>query len=141
MSNEAPLLPDEITQGAMVRHNVYGWSISSFPEAVAKAQSMGYACLGGSFEFWLEPGFGDYEMYWLNAESSEKMQYELWEDYSRRSCSEVLEKFHRLVSTTDFRNIALGQGLQIDLNKRLVFAADFVTEAGLADLAKKIFAL
>ncbi len=102
---------------------------------------MGYGCLGGTFEFWLDPGFGDYEIYWLDAESRERIQGEPWDDYARRSCSEVLEKFQGLVSTTDFRKIASDQQLQIDLQKRLVFVADFVTEADVADLAKKISAL
>jgi len=137
MPDKAPL-PAEITQGATLRHKEHGWSISLFPEAVAKAQSMGYGCLGGTFEFWLDPGFGDYEIYWLDAESRERMQGEPWDDYARRSCSEVLEKFQGLVSTTDFRKIASDQQLQIDLQKRLVFVADFVTEADVADLAKKI---
>ena len=134
-------LPPEIARGATVRHSEYGWSISAFPNAVAKAQSLGYACLGGTFQFWLDPGFGDYEIYWLDAEAKERTQRESWDDYVKRSCSEVLEKFQYLVSTTDFRKIATEQQLQIDLNKRLVFVADFVTEAVLADLARKLAAL
>jgi hypothetical protein len=138
---DEPHLPPEIAQAATLRRNEYGWSISSFPEAVAKAQSMGYACLGGRFQFWLDPGFGDYEIYWLDTESKERMLGESWEECARRSCSEVLEKFQQLVSTTDFRKIASDQQLQIDLSNRLVFVADFATEADLADLAKKISAL
>ena len=134
-------LPPEIALGARLRRNEYGWDISAFPDALAKAQSLGYACLGGTFEFWLDPGLGDYEIYWIDAESKERTQRESWEDYVKRSCSEVLEKFQYLVSTTDFRKIAMEQQLQIDLNKRLVFVADFVTEAVLADLARKIAAV
>jgi hypothetical protein len=121
-----------------MRGNDYGWSVSSFPDAVAKAQALCYACLGGTFQFWPDPSFGVYEIYWLDAESHERANGEPWGDYSERSCSEVLEKFQRLITTTDFRKIASDQQLQVE---HLVFVADFVTETELADIAKKIAAL
>ena len=49
-------LPPEIVRGAVLRNNEYGWSISSFPDALEKAQALGYACSGGQFQFRLDDG-------------------------------------------------------------------------------------
>jgi hypothetical protein len=43
------ILPPDMLQGATLRGNEYGWSVSSFPDALAKAEAYGYACLGGLF--------------------------------------------------------------------------------------------
>ena len=65
------VLPPDISQGASLRGNEYGWSISSFPNALANAEAHGYACLGGQFQFRLDDG-GTCEMYWLDADSKER---------------------------------------------------------------------
>ena len=92
------VLPTEVAQGATLRGNEYGWSLSSFPAALARAEASGYACLGG-----------------------------------RRSCSEVLNRFQHLASTTDFGKEALSwPSIQIDTTQDLVFVAYFVTETDLA---------
>ena len=67
----ANALPPDITQGATLRGNEYGWIVSTFPSAVAKAEVRGYACLGGQFQFRLEDG-STCEMYWLEADSAER---------------------------------------------------------------------
>jgi hypothetical protein len=85
-------LPPSITEGATLRANEYGWSVSSFPIALAKARAGWYACLGAQFQFRLDDGT-TCEMYWLNADSTERVGGESWADYSRRSCTEVLQKF------------------------------------------------
>lgn len=38
------LLPD-IARGASLRGNEYGWQIPAFPEALATASSLGFACV------------------------------------------------------------------------------------------------
>jgi hypothetical protein len=125
------VLPPDIAQGASFRGNEYGWSVSSFPDALAKAQNQGYACLGGQFQFRLDDG-STCEMYWLSADSGERVPGESWADYSRRSCAEVLHKFRHLVSSTDFQKEAAGwTSVQIDPAKCLVFVAYFVREADL----------
>jgi hypothetical protein len=63
-------LPTEIAQGATVRGNEYGWTLDAFPPALARAQALGHACLGGQFQFRLDDG--TYEMYWLNADSNDR---------------------------------------------------------------------
>ena len=127
-------LPPEITQGATARGNEYGWTLDAFPQALEKAQVLGYACLGGQFQFRLDDG--TYEMYWLNADSDDRHEGEPWAEYIRRSCGEVLYRFKAVVASADFPKedsswpslaTAMAQGLSIA--NHLVFVAYFVTEA------------
>ncbi|MGC2257001.1 MAG: hypothetical protein WA594_01770 [Candidatus Sulfotelmatobacter sp.] len=89
--------------------------------------------MGGQFQF-RQNDVTACEMYWLAAESKERA--ESWGDYSRRSCSEVLTKFQRLMSITDFTKEASSRPVQIDPAQSLVFVAYFVTESELAELGK-----
>jgi hypothetical protein len=132
-------LPSAITQGATLRGNEYAWSVDSFPDALAQAEALGYACLGGQFQFRLSDS--TCEMYWLSADSKDRLPSESWAAYSRRSCTEVLQGFQHLISATDFKKEALGWRLQIDPAKYLVFVGYFVTETDWSDLAKRRSAL
>lgn len=128
------VLPPDISQGASLRGNEYGWSVSSFPDALARAEARGYACLGGQFQFRLDDG-STCEMYWLATDSKERAHGESWAVYSHRSCSEVQNNFQRLASATDFRKEASSwPSVQIDPTTALVFVAYFVTEAELGEL-------
>src|SRR5882757_1670177 len=89
-------LPAIITQGAALRGNEYGWEIAAFPNALAHAEALGYGCLGGQFQFRLQDG-STCEMYWLNADSNDRVEGEAWSEYSHRSCSEVLKRFQQLI--------------------------------------------
>jgi hypothetical protein len=126
-------LPAIVTQGATLRANEYGWEVAAFPDALVHAEALGYGCLGGQFQFRLTDT--TCEMYWLNADSSERLKDEAWSTYSRRSCSEVLVAFERRVGDTDFTKEAsrwpiiedaIGQGF--DPISALVFVAYFVSE-------------
>jgi hypothetical protein len=57
-------LPPEIADGARLEGNEYGWEPSLFPATLANAQALGYACIGGQFQFRLD--IGTCEMYWLS---------------------------------------------------------------------------
>ena len=94
-------LPSEIAEGATLQGKEYGWSVSAFPNALSRAEVRGYACLGGQFQFRVDDG-STCEMYRLNADSNDRTGGESWAEYSRRSCSEVLQEFQRLVTETDF---------------------------------------
>lgn len=120
-------LPVDIAEGATIQGNEYGWNISSFPGALEKAQQKGYACLGGQFQFRLEDGSA-YEMYWLNADSTERREGESWADYVHRSCSEVLKNFQQVISKAAFAKEAQSLKLKIDSSQHLVFVGYFVTE-------------
>ncbi len=131
-------VPPDISQGATLRGNEYGWSVSSFPDALTSAQAHGYACLGGQFQFRLDDG-STCEMYWLDVDSKERANGESWAVYCHRSCSEVLNRFQHLASVTDFNKEASSwPSVQIDPTKSLVFVAHFVTESELAELAKNV---
>src|SRR5580658_1052682 len=93
-------LPDQLVEGASINGNEYGWPIDAFPEAARRAESLGYACIGGQFQFRADVGVC--EMYWLAADSSERKRGEAWPEYRERSRAEVMDKFTKVVSETDF---------------------------------------
>jgi hypothetical protein len=133
----ADTLPPDISHGAMLRGNEYGWTVSSFPNALANAEAGGYACLGGQFQFRLDDA-GTCEMYWLDADSTPRKDGQSWADYSRRSCAEVLERFLYLISETDFgKEASTWSNVQIDPRKDLVFVAYFVQEADWSRLSAR----
>lgn len=74
-------------------------------------------------------------MYWLSADSTDRRAEEAWVDYSRRSCSEVLNKFEDLVSKTDFAKEATSWRFDVRAVQTLVFVAYFVTESESAELS------
>jgi hypothetical protein len=127
-------LPPKIAEGAHLKGNEYGWEASLFPAALANAQTLGYACIGGQFQFRLDNG--TCEMYWLSADSDPRHEAESWLNYCERSCSEVMAGFQKLMSEIDFRKQAqewppvkeaMTHGL--DPLEKLVFVAYFVDEA------------
>jgi hypothetical protein len=132
----ADALPPDITQGATLRGNEYGWVVSTFADAIAKAEARGYACLGGQFQFRLDDG-STCEMYWLEADSTERTDREPWAIYCRRSCTEVLQRFQHLMSETDFRKEASNWNVQIDPIENLVFVAYFVQESDWSGLSAR----
>jgi len=129
-------LPSEMSEGAELRGNEYGWTPESSPLALRRAENLGFACLGGQFQFRLNDA--TCEMYWLNADSKERLLGESWGNYCRRSCSEVRESFERILSKTDFSKEASGWNLSPSTTRNLVFVAYFVTEAQLAKLAQNV---
>jgi hypothetical protein len=128
--NEA--LPTELTIGAILRFNEYAWELPAFSEALQRAPSLGYACLGGQLWFLL-PDNTVYELFWLEANSSDRAAGEPWSDYASRSCEEVLVQFDTLVRGTNFDQEA-SEFRSIESSFRLMFNAYFVTERELSDL-------
>jgi hypothetical protein len=127
------LLPPEIVKGASLRGNEYGWPISAFPEALAKARSLGFACIGGQFQFRSPDSI--FEMYWLTADPTDRCDREPWSDFSNRSCSEVMSKFEDLVSRTDFVKEAANWKLDARFAETLVFVAYFESESTFAEIS------
>jgi hypothetical protein len=124
------LLPPELTQGAILRDQEYGWEWSDFPQALQRAPSLGYACLGGQFWF-LVSETSLYEPFWLEANASDKLADEDWSAYARRSCEEVLTGFNRCLRETDFKDAAGKFGTsEVDRAPHLhwIFNAYFITE-------------
>ncbi len=130
------ILPPEILEGATQRGTEYGWELAAFPDALAKAETLGYACVGGQIQAsWADGSIC--EMYWLNADSREREASESWSEYSHRSCQEVLKSFQRLMARTDFeKEVAKWRGdlkaelaRGLDITSVLVFIAYFINEA------------
>jgi hypothetical protein len=132
--NMADTLPEELTREADLRHGEYAWSISSFSAALVLAPTLGFACLGGQFQ--LRPDSDTiYELYWLEANSSERLPGESWKSYTERSCSEVSKQFTSLRGSVDFEKEALKvRSIDPLLFSRLekmeppVFCAYFISE-------------
>lgn len=126
-------LPSEMLAGAVLRGQEYGWTLESFPAALAAAERLQFACLGGQFQF--RVGDVVYEPYWISADASERRSGEAWLDYVRRSCGDVAASFQQSVLSTDFRAVA-GKWPElrakaeagVDVLTVLVFVAYFVTE-------------
>jgi hypothetical protein len=127
-------LPVQIAEGALMQGNEYGWQPSSFPTALANAPALGYACIGGQFQFRLADGIC--ELYWLNANAKPRYEAEAWQQYCERSCAEVSTRFQKLMSETDFVKQALdwpavreAMAHGADALKKLVFVGYFTDEA------------
>ena len=127
------LLPPEIALSATLCGNEYGWSLSTFPDALAAAERLAFACLGGQVQFRFENSI--FEAYWLNADSSDRLPEEDWQKYVRRSCREVSEAFESIVQCVDLRQTAnewpslkLLVDAGVDRQSATVFVAYFVTE-------------
>jgi hypothetical protein len=136
-------LPPEIVGDASLNGQEYGWKISSFPAALAAAERLGFACLGGQLQFRFDASI--FEMHWLNADSSDRLPNELWPDYVHRSCSEVLQSFAKLLGNVDLQkairewpalNAMVGNG--IDPSQALVFVAYFVTQEEFVALPQSV---
>ena len=104
-----------------------------FPDALAAAERLAFACLGGQVQFRFENSI--FEAYWLNADSSDRLPEEDWQKYVRRSCREVSEAFESIVQCVDLRQTAnewpslkLLVDSGVDLQSATVFVAYFVTE-------------
>lgn len=135
-------LPPKLAEGAHLVGNEYGWEASMFPTALANAQALGYACIGGQFQFRLDNG--TCEMYWLSADSNHRHEAESWLEYCERSCSEVKGGFQKLMSETDFRKQALewrpvkeAMAHGLDPLEKLAFVAYFVDEAEWLERSKE----
>jgi hypothetical protein len=126
-------LVDELTATADLRGNEYAWSCGDFPSVLLKARSLGYACLGGQFQFRLPDV--TCEMYWLRVEPDGRIPAEPWLDFSARSCNQTLGIFNELVKTTDFEAEARRWSKVADLSadntplqRHLFFVAYFVAQ-------------
>ncbi len=126
-------LPIELSQEAVLHGQEYAWSMGSFRNALKLAPTLKYACLGG--QFWILPAPGQiYELFWLEANSAERIPGEPWSTYTSRSCSEVSEQFEQLLVTVDFREEVLKFRTFKDYSEPPVFNAYFVTEQEWANL-------
>jgi hypothetical protein len=126
-------LPSDVMEGAALRGNEYGWSIISFPVALDRAKAHGYACLGGQFQFRLGDG-STCEMYWLSADSKERLPGEQWADYSPPLMFRGEAEFSALDLGNGFRQRSSVLEPPTCRYRKSCFVAYFVTESDLARL-------
>ena len=112
------------------------------PLAIALAPTLGFACLGGQFQLRPDPNT-IYELFWLEANSSERLPGESWNSYAKRSCSEVSTQFNFSLGSVDFGKEALKfssiDPLLFSTLEKMeppVFCAYFVDEAGFENLKR-----
>ena len=103
---DAEELPKELTETASLAGREYAWPIHDFPRVLSRAAELGYACIGGQFQF--RAPCGICEMYWLEADSGGRREAEPWGDYVVRARDEVSRAFQRICAQTDFRREAEG---------------------------------
>jgi len=94
------LLPPEILAKSTLRGNEYAWPFAAVEEAIIAAQASALATLGGQAQFRIPDG--TCEMYWLNADASDRGVGEPWPEFVTRSAQEVSARFSEKVITTDF---------------------------------------
>lgn len=98
-------LPLKIREKARVSTGgEYAWKKNDVEEVIDSAQELGLACIGGQPQFQLSDG--TCELYWVNYDSTERNNDELWEDYVKRSAYEVKTEFYRKCIETDFEKEA-----------------------------------
>lgn len=71
-----------------------------FPRVLERVKTRRHACLGGQFQF--RTPDASCEMYWLNADATDRLPDEAWASYVARSVAEVRSVFNALLQSTDF---------------------------------------
>ena len=125
-------LPPELARGAIQNGKEFAWPVEVFPCVVAAAPGLGYACLGGQFQF-LRSGGEIFELYWLNADSEERKAGEPWSEFAARSCMEVVQSFTVLLQSAALQDETdKFKRLEADTaetsRSNLVFCAYFLSE-------------
>ena len=125
-------LPPELARGAIQNGKEFAWPVNVFRCVVAAAPDLGYACLGGQFQFLLAGG-EIFELYWLNADSQERKAGEPWIEFAARSCMEVAQGFTVLLQSAALQDETdKFKRLEADTaetsRSNLVFSAYFVSE-------------
>ena len=133
-------LPEDMLENASIENEI-GWKRNNFQTILRRARQHGLACLGGQFQFRFEDG--TCEMYWLDADSTERKSDESWQNYVQRSLDEVSHNFSRLCATANFEReidnwefVRMKREQGIDPMQYLWFVADFLTEDEYNELDK-----
>jgi hypothetical protein len=94
------LLPPAILAKASLRGNEYAWPFEAVEDTIIAAQASGLATLGGQVQFRIPDG--TCEMYWLDADASDRRDDEPWPEFVSRSARDVLAGFRQKVLSADF---------------------------------------
>ena len=98
-------LPKSILDKAIKSTNEFGWTQTDFLEVIEAARQINIAIIGGQVQYVLPDG--TCELYWLSYDPDNRQINEQWRSYCDRTAKECLDKFHKLITTTDIENEAL----------------------------------
>ena len=130
---ERRLSPDLLAK-AVRSGEEYGWRFEDLPTVLAQAREAGLAVLGGQVQFKLPDG--TCELYWQNADATDRRDGEAWKAYVDRPHDEVQAALERLPTT----ELILREGLErfaflreraaegVDLRRFLCFICYFEAE-------------
>ena len=127
------LLPAPILAKATLCGKEYAWPLADVEQVIEAARSAGLATLGGQAQFRLPDGIC--EMYWREADASDRKPNESWSAFVCRSAGEVLARFKEKVANVDYLAEArrwpfLGKQLEqgVDVLAYLCFVLYFQAE-------------
>lgn len=98
-------LPQEILDKAIKSTNEFGWKQTDFLEVIEAARQLKMAIIGGQVQYPLPDG--TCELYWLSYDTDKRKLNEDWLTYCDRTAKECIDKFNRLILTTDIEKEAL----------------------------------
>ncbi len=131
LTTEEQRLPKHILDKALKSSGEYGWRQQDFSEVIEAARKAKLAIIGGQVQYVLPDG--TCELYWLSYDPADRHINEPWLTYCDRSAKECLQKFNKLIATTNIEAEALvnfpflldKKENGIDISKFLVFILYF----------------
>ena len=105
LTKQEQRLPKSILDKAIKSINEFGWRQEDFLEVIEAAKQTHLAIIGGQVQYVLPDG--TCELYWLSYDPTDRQLNETWLTYCDRTANECLEKFNKLIATTDIEKEAL----------------------------------
>jgi hypothetical protein len=140
LTKQEKRLPKSILDKAIKSTNEFGWKQEDFREVIETARKTKLAVIGGQVQYVLLDG--TCELYWLSYDPADRQINETWLNYCDRTANECLEKFNKLIATTNIEEEALTSFAfltykkknGVDISKFLAFIIYFDDkETGLCD--------
>jgi len=131
LTNTAYRLPKTITDKVVMSINEFGWRQGDFLEVIETARQNFIAIIGGQIQYLFNDG--TCELYWLSYDTDKRKLGEDWLTYCNRTAKECIDKFNKLILTTDFEKEALTsfefivkkKKSGVNLNDHLIFILYF----------------
>ena len=105
LTQEEKRLPKSILDKAIKSGNEFSWKQQDFLEVIEAARQNYLAIIGGQVQYVLPDG--TCELYWLSYDPDKRQPNEDWLTYCNRTSKECLDKFNKLIETTDIEKDAL----------------------------------
>ena len=125
LTKQEQRLPKSILDKAIKSINEFGWRQEDFLEVIEAAKQTHLAIIGGQVQYVLPDG--TCELYWLSYDPTDRQLNETWLTYCDRTANECLEKFNKLIATTDIEKEALTFPFLSDKKKNGVDISEYLT--------------